>query len=109
MAGPVIGFHHVPCGARVRRRWPLVALGCEWRVVSDLVGPAAPDDADPGPGQDPDRVGVASAAGRSAVVDGLGPGTALAAAIGEVDQRLAEAGGCSRCGTRPDGCVPRRG
>jgi hypothetical protein len=58
-------------------------------VVLGVVGPAAPDDADPGARQDAQGVGVVGAAGSGPVVDGFRSGTALAAAVGEVDERLA--------------------
>src|SRR4051794_31127726 len=43
-------------------------------VVGSTVGPAAPDHADPGAGEDADRVGVVLAAGDGSSVDVGGPG-----------------------------------
>src|ERR671932_212988 len=60
-------------------------------VVGGVVGPAAPDHADPGAGQNTDSVSVMSAAGPGAVVNRSCPGAGLAAAVGEVDQCLAQA------------------
>ena len=58
--------------------------------VGGAVGPAAPDDAQPRAGQDPDGVGVVVPADSGAGVDVLGPGAAHAAAVGEVDEGLAQ-------------------
>ena len=46
------------------------------RVVGNLVDPAAPDDADPGAGQDAYGVGMVVAAGAGVGVDLRGPGAA---------------------------------
>src|SRR5882757_5665187 len=60
-------------------------------VVGDLVDPAAPDDADPRPGQDPHGVGVVVAAGTGFGVDLRGPGAGVAAVVGERGDGDAEA------------------
>jgi hypothetical protein len=58
-------------------------------VVGGVVGPAAPDHADPGSGEDANGVWVSGAAGAGAVVDVFGPGAGLSAVGGEVDEGLA--------------------
>ena len=70
-----------------------LAAAVEGGIEGGTVLPAAPDDPQPGAGQDPDGVGVgvAGAAGAGSFVDGLRPGAAFAAAVGEVDQGLPEA------------------
>ena len=60
-------------------------------VVGLLIDPAAPDDAYPGAGQDPDCVGVVLAAGARVVVDVGGPGALVAAVVGECRDGAAEA------------------
>jgi hypothetical protein len=59
-------------------------------VVGEAVLPAAPDDADPGSGEDADGVGVAQLAGSGSGVDVCGPGGGVAAVVGEVDDRVAQ-------------------
>src|SRR4051794_36200740 len=59
-------------------------------VVCGVVGPAAPDDAAPGSGEDANGVWVPRAAVAGALVDVGGPGAGLAAVGGEVDERFAE-------------------
>src|SRR5215467_6430803 len=51
-------------------------------VVGGVVLPAAPDDADPGAGEDADGVGVVFAGGTGLVVDAGGPGAGVAAVVG---------------------------
>src|SRR5512139_129605 len=64
-------------------RLKLSSVAVPVRVVSDLVGPAAPDDADPGAGQDADGVGMVVAAGSGRGVDLRGPGAGVSAVVGE--------------------------
>src|SRR5205823_7703245 len=60
-------------------------------VVGDAVDPAAPDDADPGPGQDPDGARVVVPAGAGVGV-GLGrPRGGVPTGVGEDGRRLAAA------------------
>jgi hypothetical protein len=59
-------------------------------VVRDAVDPAAPDDADPGAGQDAHGVGVVLASAAGVVVDAGGPRAWVAAVVGEGDDRVAE-------------------
>ena len=67
-----------------------VASAVEGGIEGGAVLPAAPDDAEPGAGQDPDGVRMpAAAAGRGGVNRG-GPGVAHAAAVGEVHDGGAE-------------------
>ena len=62
-----------------------------WRVsvgvVGLVVGPGAPEDADPGPGEDADGVRVVAAAPASAGVDVGGPGAGMAGVVREAGQR----------------------
>lgn len=60
-------------------------------VVGGVVVPAAPDDPEPGAGQDPDGVGVVQPASSGPGVGVLGPGVSGAAAVGEVNDSLAQA------------------
>src|SRR5262249_20857736 len=62
----------------------------ELGVVGGAVLPAAPDDADPGAGEDAYGVWVAFAAVDGVVVDLGGPGAGVAGIVGEVDQGVAE-------------------
>jgi hypothetical protein len=59
-------------------------------VVGRVVLPAAPDHAEPGPGQDADGVGVAMAAGSGLLVDVSSPGVVVAGVTGKVHDRGAE-------------------
>ena len=59
-------------------------------VVGGAVLPDAPDDAEPGAAEDPDCVGVVVSAGAGALVDVIGPGVVVAAAVGE------DADGCAQ-------------
>jgi hypothetical protein len=63
-------------------------------MARDVVGlailPAPPDDAQPGPGQDPDGVGMIAAARASAGVDGGRPRRGMSRVIGEGRDGLAE-------------------
>ena len=52
--------------------------------------PAAPDHAEPGSGQDADRVGMVLAAGDGVVVDLRGPGVGSSGVAGEVADGVAE-------------------
>src|SRR5918993_5294971 len=56
-------------------------------VVGGVVLPAAPDHAEPGPGQDADGVGVAMATGSGLLVEVRGPGVVVAGVTGEVHNR----------------------
>src|SRR5579875_1870120 len=67
-----------------------VAAVVEGGIVGGAVLPAAPDDAQPGPGQYPDGVRVAAAAADRGSVDGGCPGVRHAAAVGEVHDGGAE-------------------
>jgi hypothetical protein len=58
------------CGGHQESLVAAVLVG----VVGDAVLPAAPDDADPGSGEDADGVGVAQVAGSGSGVDVGGPG-----------------------------------
>ena len=53
-------------------------------IEGSAVLPGAPDDPDPGAGQDPDGVRVTAAAAGRRGVDGSGPGVGHAAAVGKV-------------------------
>src|SRR5680860_1417735 len=59
-------------------------------VVGDASVPAAPDDSEPGSGEDAGGVLVGFAGGGVAVVDGGGPGAGSAAVGGEVDDGVAQ-------------------
>jgi hypothetical protein len=59
-------------------------------TVGRVVLPAAPDHAEPGPGQDADGVGVAMAAGSGLLVDMSCPGVVVAGVTGKVHDRGAE-------------------
>ena len=59
-------------------------------VVGDAVLPAAPDDVEPGSGEDADGVGVVVVAGAGALVEVGGPGVVVVAVAGEVDDGAAE-------------------
>ena len=59
-------------------------------VVGHVVLPAAPDDVEPGSGEDPDGVGVVVAAGSGALVEVGGPGVGVVGVAGEVDDGAAE-------------------
>ena len=61
-------------------RW-LGRLRAEW-VIGSVVVTAAPDDPDPGSGEDADGVGVIFASA-GVVVDLGGPGAGVAAVVGE--------------------------
>src|SRR5262245_51021299 len=65
--------------------------GVDGGVVAGFVSPAGPDDAQPGAGEDAQSVGVVFAAGSGVVVDGGGPGAAVAAVVGEGHQGLSGA------------------
>ena len=60
-------------------------------VVGTAVLPATPEHTDPGAGQDPDGVGMITAAGPGARIDGGGPRRGMAGVVGEGGQGLAEA------------------
>lgn len=68
------------------------ALECAvgFGVVGTVVLPAVPDDVEPGPGEDPDGVGVVVAPGSGTVVEVRGPGVGIATAVGEVGDGVAE-------------------
>ena len=59
-------------------------------VVGDAVLPAAPDDVEPGAGEDADGVGVVVAAGAGSSVEVGGPGVGVVGVAGEVDDGAAE-------------------
>ncbi len=59
-------------------------------VVGGAGLPAAPDDVDPGAGQDADGVRVVFAAGAGGAVDGRGPGAGVPGVAGEVADGVAE-------------------
>jgi hypothetical protein len=67
-----------------------LAAAVEGGIEGYAVLPAAPDDAQPGAGQDPDGVRMPAAAGDGCGVDRGGPGVGHAAAVGEVHHRGAE-------------------
>src|SRR4029079_4327671 len=79
-------------------RRPVSTLGCgeaveavvAGGVVGGVVLPEAPDDAEPGAAEDADRVGVVVASGAGALVDVVGPGVVVAAAVGEDADGVAE-------------------
>src|SRR5690242_5961300 len=73
-----------------------VASAVEGGIEGGAVLPAAPDDPDPGAGQDPDGVRVPAAAAGGRCVDGGGPRVGHAAAVGEVHD-----GGAELLATRP--------
>lgn len=64
-------------------------------VKGDVVGatilPAAPQDADPGSGEDTNGVGVIAAAGAGVGIDGRGPGGGVTGVVGKRRERLAQA------------------
>src|SRR5664279_1114817 len=60
------------------------------RVVDGVVLPAAPDDVDPGAGQDTDGVLVVAFPGEGFGVEVGGPGVAVTGVAGEVAERVAE-------------------
>jgi len=60
-------------------------------VVGDAVVPAAPDDVEPGAGEDSYGVGMVVAAGDGAVVEVGGPGVGVAGVAGEVGDCVASA------------------
>ena len=59
----------------------------EGGVEGDTVLPAAPDDPQPGPGQDADGVGVTTASLDGTLVDVSRPGVGHSAAVGEIHDR----------------------
>jgi hypothetical protein len=59
-------------------------------AVGDAVLPAAPDDVEPGAGQDADGVGMVVAAVAGSLVEVGGPGVVVMTVAGEVDQGAAE-------------------
>ena len=59
-------------------------------VVGDAVLPAAPDDVQPGAGEDADGVGVVVASVAGALVEVGGPGVGVVGVAGEVDDGAAE-------------------
>src|SRR5438046_1342279 len=63
-----------------------LAAAVEGGIEGGAVLPAAPDDPDPGAGQDPDGMRMPAAAAGCGGVDGGGPGGGHAAAVGEVHQ-----------------------
>ena len=60
------------------------------RVVGDAVLPAAPDDVQPGAGEDADGVGVVVAAVAGTLVEVGGPGVGVVGVAGEVDDGAAQ-------------------
>src|SRR6266536_685570 len=76
----------------VSSQWEASVFGdaVQGGVVGGVVLPAAPDDAQPGAGEDAGGVGVGLALCAVVLVDGLGPGAGVAAVGGEVDDRLAQ-------------------
>src|SRR5712692_4162879 len=60
-------------------------------VVRGVILPAPPQDADPRPGKDPNRVRVIAAATERAGVDGGRPGGGVARVVGKGGERVAEA------------------
>ena len=60
------------------------------RVVRNLIDPAAPDDPDPGAGEDSDRVGMVVATGSGPSVDVGGPRARMAGVVGEGRERVSE-------------------
>lgn len=85
--------------------------GVSGLLVGGVVVPAAPDDPEPGAGQDPDGVGVIQPACAGSGIGVLGPGVGGAAAVGEVDDRLAEtvvAAAAERDLVGPPGCAGGR-
>src|SRR3954447_18901432 len=81
------------------------------RVERLAVLPAAPDDADPGPGEDADGVRVPAASGDGATVDVGGPGVSGSAAVGEVHDCCSEllVAGPPEHGLLPLAGLPSRG
>jgi hypothetical protein len=82
----------------VRMRLPVSTCGEFWvclalrlsmlpGVIGLAVGPGAPEDADPGPGQDADGVGVIASARSGAGVDVGGPRALVPGVVGEAGQR----------------------
>jgi CO/xanthine dehydrogenase Mo-binding subunit len=67
-----------------------VAPPCRVGVVGLLIDLAAPDDADPGAGEDAYGVGVVLAAGAGSSVDVGGPGAGVAGVVGEGGQSDAQ-------------------
>src|SRR6266513_1929698 len=67
-----------------------LAAAVEGGIEGGAVLPAAPDDAQPGAGQDPDGVRMPATAGYGRGVDRGGPGVGHAAAVGEAHHRGAE-------------------
>ena len=67
-----------------------VAAAVQCGIEGCAVLPAAPDDPDPGAGEDPDGVRVTAAASGRRRVDGGGPGVGHAAAVSEVHDGGAE-------------------
>src|SRR2546430_11146722 len=67
-----------------------LAAAVEGGIEGGAVLPAAPDDPDPGAGQDPDGVRMPAAAAGCGGVDASGPGVGHAAAVGEVHHGGAE-------------------
>src|SRR5579872_1888575 len=65
--------------------------GVVGRVVGLGVGPTAPDDPDPGAGQDAYSVGMVAASGEGASIDVGCPRAGVARVVGEGRDRLAEA------------------
>src|SRR6516164_7977280 len=61
-------------------------------VVWGVGVPAGPDHAQPGAGEDADRVGVAAAAGACVVVDAFGPGACVSGVVGEEHEGFAGLG-----------------
>lgn len=59
-------------------------------VVGDVVLPAAPDDVEPGAGEDADGVGVVVSSGSGSGVEVGGPGVGVVGVAGEVDDRAAQ-------------------
>src|SRR5829696_2151912 len=76
----------------VSSRW--VEDGLESTVFGGVVGgvvlPAAPDDVQPGAGEDADGVGVVVSAGSGPGVEVGRPGVGVVGVAGEVDDRAAE-------------------
>ena len=71
-----------PVSTLLSRREGLCCFVRLW-IVGLLVGPGAPEDPDPGAGQNTDGMGVIAAAAASPLVDVGGPGGGMARIVGE--------------------------
>jgi hypothetical protein len=88
LAGVAVAQHSCPVSSLLGDESLIAAVA--GGVVGGVVLPAAPDHAEPCPGQDADGVGVAMAAGSGLLVEVGGPGVVVAGVSGEVHDRGAE-------------------